>query len=173
MNADILTTGSIAIGDEVIEINQGDAMSPPVMNDRDYTREIPFDASCERLFDALTTLDGVARWWTPIVTGDPTSDGEIELGFAGLDEKIVMRVDTAVRPSSVVWTCLTHTGHAEWVGTTIAFELTQRDDSSGVLSFRHIGLRPILDCYFACESGWDHFLTSLLNYAERGKGNPF
>jgi hypothetical protein len=98
--------------------------------------------------------------------------GEIELRFSGLDEKIVMRVNEARRPSAVVWSCLTHTGHPEWEGTKIVFELT-KDEQSAVLKFRHIGLSPTLNCYETCESGWEHFLTSLLNYAEHGEGNPF
>jgi uncharacterized protein YndB with AHSA1/START domain len=148
-------------------------MSTPATSDRDYTREIVHDAPSERIFDALATLDGLAGWWTPIVRGTPTTDGEIEFGFPGLDEKIVMRVDEAKRPSSVVWRCLTHTGHPEWQGTTIVFELAKDEHQSAVLKFRHIGLSPTLNCYQTCESGWDHFLTSLLNYAEQGEGTPF
>jgi uncharacterized protein YndB with AHSA1/START domain len=161
-----------AVGDKVIEIDKGEAMTAPVTSDRDFTREIAHDACSERIFDALATLDGLAAWWTPIVRGTPTTGGEIELRFSGLDEKIVMRVNEARRPSAVVWNCLTHTGHPEWEGTKIVFELT-KDEQSAVLKFRHFGLSPTLSCYETCESGWEHFLTSLLNYAERGEGNPF
>jgi uncharacterized protein YndB with AHSA1/START domain len=148
-------------------------MSTPVTNDRDFAREIFHDAPTERVFDALTTLDGLAGWWTPIVRGTPTTGGAIEFGFSGLDEKVVMRVAEATRPSSVVWSCLTHTGHPEWEGTTIVFQLTPTENQPGVLKFRHVGLSPTLTCYQTCETGWDHFLTSLLNYAEHGAGNPF
>lgn len=139
----------------------------------DYTREVPFAVAPERLFDALTTLEGLACWWTPLVSGIPTAGGEVEFAFAGLDEKIVMRVDDATPPSNVTWTCLTHTGHPEWQGTTVVFELEAPDDDAGLLKFRHLGLTPTLDCYETCETGWDHFLASLLNYAERGEGTPF
>jgi hypothetical protein len=122
-------------------------MSTPVTSSRDFIREIVHEAPNERIFDALATLDGLAGWWTPIVRGTPTTDGEIE--------------------------CLTHTGHREWQGTTIIFELTKDQHQSGVLKFRHVGLSPTLNCYETCESGWDHFLTSLLDYAEHGEGNPF
>jgi uncharacterized protein YndB with AHSA1/START domain len=148
-------------------------MSAPTATDLDYTREIPFNVPIERVFDALTTLDGLARWWTPIVSGNPAEGGEITFAFAGLDEKIVMQVQQAKRASSVIWSCLTHTGHPEWEGTRIVFELRKREDASGVLKFRHVGLIPRLTCYETCESGWEHFLMSLLDHAEHGKGRPF
>jgi uncharacterized protein YndB with AHSA1/START domain len=148
------------------------AMSTPAADD--YTRELPFAAPRERVYDALTTLQGLAGWWTALVSGTPTTGGEIEFAFAGLDEKILMRVEDATTPSSVIWSCLTHIGHPEWQGTRIVFELTQTDDGpGGILSLRHIGLNPALSCYQTCQNGWDHFLASLISYAQDGNGTPF
>lgn len=147
-------------------------MSTPTASDLDYAREIPFHGPAEELFDALTTLDGLAGWWTPIVSGNPTS-GELRFGFAGLDEEIVMRVDQATRPTTLIWTCLAHTGHPEWEDTRIVFELETDEESGGLLKFRHVGLIPGLSCYETCETGWEHFLASLLDYAEHGQGRPF
>ena len=148
-------------------------MSTSTTSGLDYTRQLRFDAPAERIFDALTTLDGLAGWWTAIATGTPTAGGTFELGFDGLDEKIVMRVENAERPSTVVWKCLKHTGHPEWEGTTIEFALAQNEPTSGLLNFKHIGLIPALTCYETCEIGWEHFLSSLLDYAEKGEGDPF
>ena len=66
-------------------------------------RELVFETATDRVFDALTTLDGLA---------------------------------------GVVWTCPTNTGHPDWEGTTIAFDLRPTDCDAGVLSFRHFGLIP-------------------------------
>jgi uncharacterized protein YndB with AHSA1/START domain len=151
----------------------GAATSPTNVDQHDYATSLDFDAPPARVFEALTTLGGLAGWWTPIVGGDPTAGGELEFGFAGLDEKIVMRVEAATPESSVIWRCLVHSGHPEWQETQIAFELRERRAGRGVLTFRHTGLTPDRDCYTACSSGWDHFLASLLRYAESGKGNPF
>jgi uncharacterized protein YndB with AHSA1/START domain len=148
-------------------------MTTPATSDGDYAREILCNAPTERIFDALTTLHGLSRWWTPVVSGDPTAGGEVRFGFAGLDEEIVMRVEDAARPSTVIWHCLSHTGHPEWKDTRIIFELAPSNGASGALRFRHVGLIPRLSCYETCESGWDHFLSSLLDYAEHDKGKPF
>jgi hypothetical protein len=39
-----------------------------------------------------------------------------------------MQVEEATRPSAVIWTCLSHTGHPQWLRTTIVFELAQAED---------------------------------------------
>jgi uncharacterized protein YndB with AHSA1/START domain len=147
-------------------------MSTHFTDQRDYTHELRIDARREQVFEALTTLEGLAGWWTPIVEGSPTTGGEITFAFDGVDETIVMRVDNA-HAGIVNWTCLAHTGHPEWESTAIAFQLHEPDDATTILELRHHGLVPTLDCYLACEHGWDHFLNSLAGYVERGDGTPF
>jgi uncharacterized protein YndB with AHSA1/START domain len=142
-------------------------LAPPA-TDPDYTRDMAFDVPDDRVFDALTTLEGLAGWWTPIVRGTPTTGGEVRFGFAGLNEEIVMRVEEAARPTTVIWRCVAHTGHPEWADTRIVFEL-----EPGRLRFRHVGLIPRLSCYETCEAGWERFLTSLVEYAEQNTGSPF
>jgi uncharacterized protein YndB with AHSA1/START domain len=134
----------------------------------DYTTEVPCAVGPERVFAALTTPEGLAGWWTSRVSGDPTAGGRFELAFAGLQERIVMRVDDATPASSVVWTCLLHTGHPEWRDTRIVFGL-----GPGAVRFRHVGLTPQLECRETCERGWERFLVSLVTYARDGVGSPF
>lgn len=140
----------------------------------DYVRTVSFQASRERVFDAIATIPGLQGWWTDLVTGSPNVGSELRFDFEGLKEHIVvMRVDEAERPSSVRWTCLQHMALAEWDGTKVFFELTARGPQETELSFRHIGLTPQFECYDMCRDGWDYFLDSLVAYAERGKGTPF
>jgi len=134
----------------------------------DYGRRVDVRASRNRIFDAVGTLDGLRGWWTPLAVGAAEAGGELCFAFVGLDEHIVMQVAEATRPSTVRWKCITHTGHPEWQGTTIAFDIGER-----ALFFRHVGLLPELACYGACELGWDRYLASLVAYAETGAGAPF
>jgi uncharacterized protein YndB with AHSA1/START domain/limonene-1,2-epoxide hydrolase len=138
-----------------------------------YEAEIAIEAPRRRVFEALTTLEGLAGWWASSATGSGSPGANFELGFAGLDETITWRVDTVVAPSSAMWTCLRHTGLPDWDGTKIVFELREHDAALTVLKFRHIGLVPELECYEQCHAGWEHFLPSLRAYAERGQGTPF
>jgi uncharacterized protein YndB with AHSA1/START domain len=154
-------------------LDAGEPMKPPGESvDSDLVREFEVDVPPERVFDALTTLDGLAGWWTTLLAGDPAAGGQVEFRFRGMDEKIVMRVDEASRPTRVGWTCLAHSGHPEWEGTTIAFELLRLNGLT-CLRFRHAGLTVDLDCYKVCKAGWDRFLASLLDYAATGHGRPF
>jgi uncharacterized protein YndB with AHSA1/START domain len=139
----------------------------------DYARRVAFGVSPEQVFDAITTLEGLRGWWTTLVTGSAVAGGEFKLEFEGLDEHIMMRVDKAVRPSSVHWTCVEHTELDDWNGTRIQFDLAPHGPGRCELGFRHVGLRPALECYETCEQGWDHFLASLGAYVMEGEGTPF
>ena len=83
------------------------------------------------------------------------------------------RVDNVIAPSSVAWTCLSHTGLPEWGGTKIVVDLSEPGAAMTVVKFQHIGLVPELDCYEQCHAGWEHFLPSLKAYAEQGQGTPY
>lgn len=62
INADILTTGHITIGDPIVQDKEREQMSSSTPSQPDYTRRLRFDAPRERIFDALTTHDGLAGW---------------------------------------------------------------------------------------------------------------
>jgi hypothetical protein len=58
------------------------------------------------------------------------------------------------------------------VGTHPAFTITPVDGDTSELQFRHRGLTTELDCIEQCTRGWDHFLASLREYVEVGRGMP-
>jgi uncharacterized protein YndB with AHSA1/START domain len=133
-----------------------------------YRRRLTIQATRQRVFKAIATVDGPRHWWTTTVTGSATIGGLLTFGFAGVDEQIIMHVDTVQRPSLVCWSCTAHTRNNEWTGSTLRFELAERGRQACELDFRHIGLAPEL-----VAEGWDHFLASLAAYAELGSGSPF
>jgi uncharacterized protein YndB with AHSA1/START domain len=137
--------------------------------DQDYASRLTLAASADVVFDALTTTDGLAAWWTP-VAGDGLAGGELVFSF-GPAAKAVMRVDEARRGSAVGWTCL-ECVQEDWVGTTLHFDLRAMPAGGTDLLFRHAGLTPRLECFDDCKSGWDHFIPSLRAYVETGTGNP-
>jgi uncharacterized protein YndB with AHSA1/START domain/DNA-binding transcriptional ArsR family regulator len=136
-----------------------------------FATEIVVAAPREQVYDALTTLDGLAGWWVPDASGSPEPGGELTFRFG--DQAIVMRVDRADRPEAVAWTCISHTKFPDWNGTTLTFELRARDEASTIVAFRHAGLVPDLDCYTTCARGWNHYLASLTGYVEGKGGSPY
>ncbi len=139
----------------------------------DYTKEVGVHATPASVFDAITSMEGLREWWTPLVSGSTDVGSDVRFDFEGLDEHVVMRVDEATPPSKVRWTCIAHTGHPEWIGTQPTFEIASNGGHKTALNFRHVGLAPALSCYQQCERGWDHFLASVVAYVETGRGTPF
>jgi uncharacterized protein YndB with AHSA1/START domain len=135
-----------------------------------YRSQVQFSKPPEVVFDALTTLAGLAGWWSP-VTGSGATGGELRLDHNHPDP-LVISVAAADRPRSVAWTVLAYPLNPEWVGTHITFTLRPSRAGGTILEFRHDGLTPQLECYDHCSRGWDYFLPSLRDHVETGTGSP-
>jgi len=136
----------------------------------DYQKTIPMEASPDALFDALTTVSGLAAWWTD-VTGLGDAGGELRFFFDPPDP-CVMHVDEATRPTCVRWTVTACNFLPDWVGTRPTFTITPVGGAACELEFRHHGLTAELDCIEDCTRGWNYFLGSLRRYVEVGRGMP-
>jgi uncharacterized protein YndB with AHSA1/START domain len=135
-----------------------------------YRKTIHVAAPADAVFDALTTLDGLTAWWTR-ATGSAQTGGQISFWFDP-PEPCVMKVEEATRPSSVRWTVTACDFLPDWVGTRPTFTIDPVDAETCELEFRHVGLTSELDCIEMCTRGWDHFIPSLRDHAERGEGSP-
>jgi len=62
-------------------------------------------------------------------------------------------------------------GPAEWIGTTVSFDLSQEDDFTIVL-FAHQGWREPVEFMYHCSTKWGVFLQSLKQLLETGTGAP-
>jgi hypothetical protein len=87
-------------------------------------------------------------------------------------DPLVIHVEEAIRPAQVRWNVTACDFLPEWVGTRPTFTITPLDGDETQLHFRHRGLTSELDCIEMCTSGWNHFIPSLVQYAETGLGNP-
>src|SRR5262245_21556304 len=116
----------------------------------------------------LTTLDGLASWWTTDVTGDPEPGGKLEFRFGRPDRYVFMEV-VEVSDGGVVWNCIG--GPEEWVGGVVTFDLEQLDDEA-VLKFTQSWREPV-DFMFHCNTKWGVFLLSLKASLEGGEGTPY
>jgi uncharacterized protein YndB with AHSA1/START domain len=138
----------------------------------DYQKTIRVKASPEALFDALTTVSGLAAWWNPCA-GSGGAGGELRF-FMNSAEPLVIHVDEVTRPTSVRWTVTACPFLPDWVGTRPVFTIAAADGDASELHFRHHGLTAELDCIEMCTRSWDHYIaTSLREYVEAGCGSPF
>ena len=142
-------------------------LSPVSAIDAGFSTSVPINASSERVFDALTTLEGLRGWWTPAVSGSARAGGELRFRFDGVDELIRMRVDAITPPKDVSWTCLEHSGNPGWTGSTVRFRLGAAPRGC-TLSISHVGIPAA-----QVRAGWEHFLSSIRAYVETGAGQPY
>ena len=154
-----------------------DVITPPSQgvavhdSEADYQAVVLVESPPEAVFDALTTITGLAGWWAP-VTGAGSEGGELRFVFDG-EDPLIIHVDMARRPSAITWTVLECEFLPDWAGTTLSFELTSRENGGCELHFRHHGLTPQLECFAVCTAGWDYHLSSLHDFVESGHGRPF
>ena len=124
-------------------------------------------SSPETVYEKLTTIDGLAGWWTEDTSGDPGVGGVIEFRFPpGLIDMSVVELAPGRR---VVWAPTTEPG--EWIGTTVTWDLRQDGDFTIVL-FEHAGWAAPSEFMHHCSTKWATFLMSLKALCESGEGAP-
>jgi uncharacterized protein YndB with AHSA1/START domain len=138
------------------------------------------NVSPSRVFEALTDQNYVAKWWTPDCTLDAKVGGRARFEFknasGGLDGYSVMSIEQLVPNQLVEWKCIEqdYQGNDDWVGTTIRFRLADNRRGGTDIDFAHVDWNTTDGSYSRCTDGWKHVLrTSLKNYLETGKGEPY
>jgi uncharacterized protein YndB with AHSA1/START domain len=130
----------------------------------DILHRVGIDASVEKVYETLTTLDGNRGWWDSNATGNAKEGGVLTF-FKGVDMKVV-----ETKPNELVkWKCVK--GPDEWVNTEIAFRLAHKKDQTFVL-FSHAGWAEPIEFMHHCSTKWGTFLLSLKALLEKGKGRP-
>jgi len=123
--------------------------------------------STDSVYQALTTLEGLAGWWTHDTLGTPDIGGVLQFRFppGGFDMRVLDK-----RPSEyVAWEVVD--GPEEWVGTTVEWKLRQDGDYAIVL-FKHEGWKEPVEFMHHCSTKWATYLMSLKTLIETGKGAP-
>ena len=95
----------------------------------DYRTTIRVSAPADAAFDAVTTIEGLTAWWSP-VTGSGLTDGELRFPMVAEQPPLLVRVDEATRPTTVRWTVVECTFMEDWVGTQPTFTIRPIDAGS-------------------------------------------
>jgi uncharacterized protein YndB with AHSA1/START domain len=137
-----------------------------------YRTTVRVNAAADVVFDAVSTAEALAAWWSP-VTGSGLTGGELRFPMVAGEPPLLIQVDEATRPTTVRWTVAECTFMEDWVGTQPTFTITPLADGACELTFEHLGLNDELECKDMCSRSWDHFVrTSLRELAEGGPGAP-
>ena len=129
----------------------------------DILHRVGIRTTPDRVFESVSTIDGLAHWWTTEAKGEPRQGGTIDFGFSAMQ---VMES----RPNSLVhWKCVR--GPEGWVGTEVSFQLKPEGDQTWVI-FRHAGWKEPIEFMHHCSTKWAVFLLSMRDWLERGEGRP-
>jgi len=133
---------------------------------------IGIKAPISKVHAALSTVAGVAGWWTKETSGDAKVGGTLQVVFrsqAG-DEIGQMKFELQKSaPEEVIWRFIA--GPEEWIGTEVSFALSQQGDSTIVI-FGHRNWREAVEFTAHCSMKWATFLLSLRQLVETGSGQP-
>ena len=131
--------------------------------------EIKIASTPEQVFTALTTLDGVKGWHTPVAKGTGEVGSEWVFSFTDHSE-FGWEVVTSEAPGKVVWRCTR--GPGDSVGTTAAFTLTRTGDDRTLVEHVHAGWPGTHGNFRKCNTTWGVLLHHLRDYVETGDAAP-
>jgi uncharacterized protein YndB with AHSA1/START domain len=125
--------------------------------------------SPDTVYTALTTDNGLSRWWTTDTSGAGGVGSVIKFRFNGMGpdfEVIELQTDSIVR-----WR---HSGEMPeaWIGTEVSFHLKSSGSQTYVL-FLHCNWKESSDFMGHCSTKWAVFLLSLKEAIETGSGRPY
>ena len=127
------------------------------------------NAPREKVYKALTTIDGLSGWWTEGTSGESKLGGVIDFRF-GAHGVNKMKVIELKENESVVWECID--SHPEWIGTVLSFKLDENDGKTRV-RFTHDKWKEANDFYAGCCFSWGRYMESLRQLCQTGKGEAF
>jgi hypothetical protein len=136
----------------------------------DYSYEMQVEVPVRQIIEALTDETVISRWWTA-VNRTERDGAEVQLFMGGDGPAVVITIEQAPGTTSeVTWLVTDCPVMADWVGTKPSFSVQPAGDGTFSIAFRHVGLRPALQCFDQCRAGWNHFMPSLHQFLETGVG---
>ena len=139
-----------------------------------YTTSFTVDESPEAVFAAINNVRG---WWSEDVEGHTESVGDVWYYQARDLHHCTLKVIESVPGKKVAWHVLDSVfsftaDKEEWKNTTMVFNIANEGGKTK-LTFTHIGLTPVHECYDVCHDAWRTYINgSLRNLITTGKGTP-
>ena len=143
------------------------------MTKETFTMSFSVEQSAQQAFDDINSVRG---WWSGEIEGDTNKLGA-EFTYRYKDVHYSkQKIKDLVSGKKVVWQVvdsrLSFRKENEWTGTTIVFDISQKDGKTEV-RFTHIGLVPAFQCYGDCSGAWDVLINkNLRKLIATGKAQP-
>ena len=121
-------------------------------------------AKASLVFDAFCTPGGLDSWWTLQSAGEPVL-GNIYTFYFGEPFDWRAEVSHVVRDKELTWRMVKTMD--DWQGTTVGFELTEKEGATHV-HFFHRGWREASEYFGITNYCWAQLLHGLKMYVEKG-----
>ena len=133
------------------------------------SHKITIDVPQDRVFKALSTVEGLKSWYTPTIEGAAGKNHEVVFTFAGKEPFRWKFID--LKPNSLVrWECIDGPGDA--VGTRVTFAVSGKGIQSSVVECDHEGWPDGHSEFTKCNTLWGILMGHLKKYAESGLPDP-
>lgn len=139
------------------------------MKKQNYHRTITVNASPEETMKKISQVS----WWKKDFKGSAKKLNDkftVPFGELNGESSFVDFIVSELVPSKkVVWKVTDcnlpwFKDKKEWNNTEVVFVLSPENDKTRI-DFTHVGLVPEVECYQACESGWDvHVIRDLVKF---------
>jgi len=153
--------------------------------------EVWINAPRARVFEAITTREGLDVWWGRALNGRPEIDYVVEFEH-GLGEPLRMQIVDLEPNANLTWRCLADFSDpsnpsSEWRGHELRFDLKTTEGEPAlewmaprlgldpsdpaaltILSFQHAGWSDDARWFGFCNSGWGMAIGTLARYCETG-----
>ncbi len=135
----------------------------------DIFHDFPIKAPLDRVFQAVSTPQGLDCWWTQRSAGEPAEGEEFELYF-GPQHDWRGRVTRCVSGSEFELEMV----HADkdWMGTRVGFRL-QSQAGTTLVRFHHTGWPSANEHWRISCYCWAMYLRVLRRYLEHGESVPY
>jgi hypothetical protein len=143
------------------------------MKQQNYQSSIAANFSPAEAFEAITLVN---QWWAKNFEGSAKKlDDTFTVRFG--ETYVTFTITECIPDQKIAWHVTNcHlpwlSNKTEWNGTTVQFEITTIGEQTQI-TITHIGLIPELECFEACQAGWnEHFKGSLLKLITEHAGVP-
>jgi uncharacterized protein YndB with AHSA1/START domain len=125
--------------------------------------QVLISAVRSRIYDAITTQEGISEWWTADCLVKPV------VGFINefrIDPQTHYRMKVVhLQPGlSVEWKCVNQ--HDDWSGTQLSFHLVDKGPET-LLDFKHTGFTTENEEYAISNFRWAKYLMMLRDFCEK------
>lgn len=148
-----------------IQITRNKTADSTVIQMFDIFQDFIIKASVSKVFDAMTTSEGLEKWWTKKSSGKPAGGETYSLWFGvGHDWHAV--VSKCIPGKEFEF--LMKTSDRDWNGTRVGFMLDEKKNGT-IVHFYHVGWPSLNEHYRLSAYWWAMYLRILKRYVENGE----